>query len=543
MRKTTLIAMLLLAFLNLHAETEKIVIPNLSEVMVYRQGAELTYKAEINLKKGMNTIVFDSIPLNIDANNIRVSAKNKAVILSVTAEQKNVKTPDKTKAVFALEDSITELNYRIADLKNQLTVLDGEQKIINSFKLTPTAEQKVSIAELKEHAAFYNERLTTINKEMLDINTKIGKYTKFITDLNQQISQFYNTGKVGKNSNSLKFLISAGEDMKTSLSAVCFCQNAGWIPLYDIKVPDVNSPVQLVYKGNVYQSTGFDWEDVKISLSTRDPSRSSLMPELSPWFLRITEIANNVIRTNSLSVASEDSSPLYPESQSKARGSRTYETSNRIDGLNVYGETSKQLAVEFSPELSYSIPSDNKYHLVVLQEKELSADYQFYSVPKLDKDVFLVARVSDWGKYDLLEADANIYFEGTFVGKSKIDPATSEDTLNLSLGKDKNISIERNVLKKYTEKKFLSSDIEKTFGYEIKVKNNKKNNIKITIEDQYPISTHSDIKVELLEKSDAGQDEQTGKLKWTFELEPGKSKDSKLIYKITVPKKMRIENF
>lgn len=479
MKKIIIVAIILLAYVNALAETEFSVIPDLIDVMVYKQGAELTYKSEVSLKKGMNTIVFDSIPLNIDLNNIRVSAKNKAVILSVTAEQKTVKTPEKSDEIIVCEDSITHLNYLISDLKNQLTVLEGEKKIITAFNLSPTTDEKVTVAELKEQTAFFNERLTVIHKSMLDINTAIGRNSSQINAQNQKVSQLYNSNstKIGKNSNSLKILISAANDMKTTISAVCFCQNAGWVPLYDIKITDVNSPVSLVYKGNVYQSTGFDWEDVKISLSTRDPSKSAMMPVLNPWFLRITEIPDN-IRVNGLQT-NDFAAPLSPGAVGEGyvvRGSRAKESllNNRIEGLNVYGETSKQLAVEFSPENNYTIPSDSKYHLVVLQEKELGADYQYYSIPKLDKDVFLVARVSDWGKYDLLEAEANIYFEGTFVGKSRIDPATSQDTMNLSLGKDKNITIERNTLKKFTEKKFLSSNVEKTFGYEIKVKNNKK---------------------------------------------------------------------
>ena len=117
----------------------------------------------------------------------------------------------------------------------------------------------------------------------------------------------------------------------------------------------------------------------------------------------------------------------------------------------------------------------------------LPAKYKYFCVPKIDKDVFLIANISDWEKYNLLEGEANIFFEDTYVGKTLLDIRHATDTLQISLGRDKNISVKREKVKNFTTKQFIGSKKEESRVWTINVKNNKNQKINMLIFDQVPI--------------------------------------------------------
>jgi len=157
----------------------------------------------------------------------------------------------------------------------------------------------------------------------------------------------------------------------------------------------------------------------------------------------------------------------------------------------------------------------------------MPAFYKYYSAPRLDKESYLLGEIADWEKLNLLPGEANIIFEGTFIGKSVIDPLSTMDTLNLTLGKDKRVVVKREKLVDF------STEI---FTYEITVKNNKKEKITMLLKDQYPISTNKDIEVELLESNGAANNTEIGVLTWAVNLEPGETKKYRVSYSAKYPK-------
>ena len=186
--------------------------------------------------------------------------------------------------------------------------------------------------------------------------------------------------------------------------------------------------------------------------------------------------------------------------------------------------------------MPYTVKSDNKSYAVDIDSYNLPAFYQYYSVPKVDKTAFLTANITDWEKYNLLEGEANIFFEGTFVGKSLLDVRYASDTLQISLGRDKNVSVTREKIKDFTSKKFIGSKKEEARAWDIIVKNNKSQAINMVVYDQVPVSTLDEIKVEISKTSGAKQNSTTGELKWEFKLDPNKTKKFKLQYSVKYPK-------
>lgn len=193
-------------------------------------------------------------------------------------------------------------------------------------------------------------------------------------------------------------------------------------------------------------------------------------------------------------------------------------------------------SVEFDIKTPYTIPSENKTTVVEMEHYALEADYEYISVPKVVSDAFLTANIPNWEQYNLLEGEANVFFENTFVGKTILDTRYTSDTLNVSLGRDRNVQVKREKAKDYKQTRFLSSKAEVTRNWTINVRNNKSQAISMTILDQIPVSTLSEIEVTPEELSGGILNKEDGEVKWDLNLAPSQRQELNLKYKVRYPK-------
>ncbi len=196
----------------------------------------------------------------------------------------------------------------------------------------------------------------------------------------------------------------------------------------------------------------------------------------------------------------------------------------------------KQTSVDFEIKTPYTIKSDNKSYSVDMEVYQLPANYQYFSVPKIEKAAFLVANVVDWEKYNLLEGEANIFFEDSYVGKTLLDTRSATDTLQISLGQDKNVVVSREKRKDFTTKQFIGNKKEENRSWEITIRNSKSQPINMIVLDQVPVSTLEEIEVGIQNISGARHNPETGEIKWEFSLDPGARKELELNYSVKYPK-------
>lgn len=187
--------------------------------------------------------------------------------------------------------------------------------------------------------------------------------------------------------------------------------------------------------------------------------------------------------------------------------------------------------VEKTPGLN-TIPDDGADHEVMVKDITVDAEYNYYAVPKLSKEVYLVASIPNWKKLDLLDGTVKLFLNNMYMGESFINARQTEDTLNLSIGKDKELAIERKDLRTYSSKNLIRTSDKVEREWMITVKNNKSTSAKITVEDQFPVSTESDIKVVLMDNGGAEVDEVEGRLTWKLQLKPGEKKELKFSYSV-----------
>jgi len=306
--------------------------------------------------------------------------------------------------------------------------------------------------------------------------------------------------------------------------------NTSWKPFYDVRIKDTKSELQLVSKAYITQNTGESWQNVILKLSTTNPNESGSKPSLNPLYLQFQSVQyENQVLHDAASLRKNNN---MPPSQNDGLAYST--------GIATTNQTA--INIEFIATSAYTIPSDNTPHQVDLSISNLKATYAYGAVPKMDKDAFVTAKVAGNDLVNQVSGEANIYFDGTFVGKTYINGTTS-DSLLLSLGRDKRIQIQRTLIKDYTSKTVNGNSKKELNTWEIAIRNTRKESVEIVIEDQFPVSTDKDIEIKLITNGGAEVDATTGKLTWKLFLEPEKSIAIKFSFEVKYPKEKVVSGY
>lgn len=543
--KKIISTVLLLAIASItYSTNQKIVKSEIKNVTVFLNGAQVFRKASINLKKGVTEIVFDSISSSINANSIQVKGKGNYTILETKYKYYQPVTattpPNIPKNILAkiqqIQDSLDYINFDLEDLKYKKDVLELEKQLLVGNK----SMKSDSLALLKDAMSFFREKYNDINSALIRVkkqeyvlNKTKNRLQANLNKINTDNAQKY-VAKKAYPRYQIVVTVSANVPTPGILNVNYLVANASWSPKYDLRASGINEPVELTYKANVYQNSGENWQNVRLKLSTNNPNKSKTKPNLPVWYLNYYTAVNYNQRSKkgytmdaiaTKSQAAQDDFNEKEEELSPATTSAYYASMNE-----------NLTNIEFDISIPYSIPSDGQNHLVAVKNEKLDAKYQYYMVPKLDKDAFLVADVRGFEDLSLLPASANIYFEGTYIGKTMLNPDVMGDSLTVTLGRDERISIRRKLIKEEKKEKFLADKTLKYFTYELEVKNHRPNNVDIIIEDHIPVASNDEIKIGLLSFDKADYKKESGMLSWKFNLAPKQNKKMEFKYSVEYDK-------
>ncbi|MBN2730054.1 MAG: DUF4139 domain-containing protein [Bacteroidales bacterium] len=525
---------LTMAVLCAVADEEKPLTTKINNVTVFLSGAQIERTGSMYLTSGNYDIVIEDLPTTINSNTIQVTGKGNLTVLSVENRINYLKSQKKTKEVITLEDSLKLMQKQIAYQQALLQVYREEEAMILANKLIGGADNGVDIAALKANADFYRIRLTDLKTKQLDISYKVADMQLTVNRLNQQLSEL--NAKRNQPTGEIVVRVHVTSAGQASFNVKYNVANAGWTAMYDIRAIDVNNPVSLNFKAGVYQNTGENWDNVKLTLSTANPNQSNAKPILSPWYLYYNNYYNTV-NAGSRNKASAVAPTVAMDNEEVL----AYETEKDFGSAVEYTTVVEYpINFEYTIDLPYDVNSNGKVRIVEVQKYELDATYEYFAVPKVDPDAFLLARVTGWEKFNLLPGESNIFFMGTYVGKSYINPLSAMDTLDVSLGRDKAISLKREMIKDFTSDQFIGTNRRITKGWEMTIKNNKSKEIEIVIEDQFPISSNKEIVIEHVEDSEGIVNETIGKVSWRFKLKPYESKKIVIKYSVKFPKEQTV---
>ncbi len=620
----------LILCLQLTAQTKKNIDSKIEKVTVFLDGAQTQRTAKVPLIAGKQELVFTNISPSIDKQSIQVKADGNVTVLSVIHQQNFLKEQEKQDEIKNIETQKETQLEKIALQKNILNVYKQEENMLIKNQQIGGANNGLKAVDLKEAADFQRSRLTEVYQKQMETDRAIKKLELELGKMNKQLVEL--NQKVETSTSEIHVTVNIKETSSSNFTVTYLVQQAGWFPTYDIRVKDISSPINLQYKANVFQSSGEDWKDVKLFLSTGNPNENGTKPTVNPWYLKYTyayqPVSNTIQSTYSAGsvrgrVTDDKGNPVagasvlvkgsttgtvtdkngfytinvpagsnilvissvdFEQTEIAATGgfaNVTMRTNNQqlsevvVTGYGVkkdadgwtevgdYSKSKKELGLSYSKVKAsdiersqniittidyqptttvyeikepYTILNDGKTYMADIDGYEVKALYEYYAAPKIDPDAFLTAKVVDWQELNLLPGEANLFFEGTFLGKSLLDVANATDTLNISLGKDKGVAVKRTLLKDYSSKKFLGSNKTDAKQYEIVVRNNKQLPINLIVEDQFPISTQKEIEVQERKYEGAKLDDDTQRLTWQLTVEAKKEHKVGFKYEVKYPK-------
>jgi uncharacterized protein (TIGR02231 family) len=542
-----MLGMLSLAVHATNGDNEQKFKSSVESVVVYLDGAEITQSKTITLEEGRNTIIFTGISSRLVSKSIQINAGLDASILSISDKINYLESAIETPKIRQLKDSIKILSEQIDMFNYEKEAYDKEKELLVQNQAMGGREKAVAVAELKLAADFYRARIKEINTELFKLDKKTDQANERLTKLNKELLEA--NGKVNPPTAEITVLLATNAKLTTRIELKYLVSGAGWAPSYDLIAEDINKPIELKYRAKVYNNTAVDWTNVKIKLSTSNPTLSAAKPQLAAWYLNFeNEYAINNYQQNKMQQYQQRLDNNNNNNYNKEAGNvpaaayggapndGTFKTQPKQPLVNYEEIQVSDLSAEFDIKNTYSIPADSKPYIVEVTNYNLPASFQHYSIPKTEKEAFLLARIGGWEQLDLVEGPANVYFGGSYVGQSYIYTRSLDDTLDLSFGRDKKVMVSRTRLKDFNSKTFSGNNKKETQSYEITIKNNRKAPITIEVEDQLPVSQNSEIVVETIELSKAKKDDATGKLTWSFTIAPGEQQKITLTYSIRYPK-------
>ncbi len=603
---------------NIHAQIQqKNIDTKIEKATVFLNGAQINRSGKVAVPTGNSEIIFKGISPYINKQSIQVKGEGDFTVLSVIYKLNYLQEQTKQNDVQKIEDQKEILQDKIDAENNMMGIYVNEENLLAKNQAIVAQNTGLKTIELKEAADFHRQRLTELKTKETEINKSLKKLNAEMAKLNKQQDELNKQATTA--TSEVVVTVQSETIINANFTLSYFVDKAGWYPTYDIRVKDISHPITMAYKANVYQSSGEDWKEVKLTLSTANPQQNGEKPNLASWHLHyftpqfyginnanrntynpnVREVAGRVTnqkgepvtftsvtikgtKTGTTTDANGNFRITIPYNAStiifSAVGMQTRELFISSNAMNIamqetnqslsevvvvgygasrsgdeytssYSKTKKETSIPLSVserenttsfsydiETPYSILNDGKTTTVEMKTMEAPALYEYYCAPKLEQDVFLTAKITDWADLNLLEGESNLFFEGTYLGKALINPKTAGDTLNISLGRDKNIIIKRTSIKEYSKKQFLGSNKIDYRTFEISIRNNKKQNINLIVEDQFPISTMREVEVDRIENKEADIDTETGKLKWVIQLEPAKEKKVTFKYSVKYPK-------
>jgi uncharacterized protein (TIGR02231 family) len=502
---------------------EKTVSSSATSVRVFLNGAQVTRSASFSLDQGTTTVVLEGLSQFINPSTIQVSGKGNFLVMDVNHQMNYLQEQEKTREIRLLEDSLSKLSGQLEFEKGMLWVSREEESLLLSNKALGGTQTGVKTSDLKEAADFFRTRLKEIKTKQLEHERKIKELDDSIQKIQAQLA--LQKGKRTRPTSQISVTLSAAGKTNGTLEVSYFTQGAGWTPFYDLRAKSVNDPVELLVKAQVFQNTGETWNMVRFSVSSANPVRTGQRPDLNPWYLGFFQPPSSQVMIRGMA------------RQSKLSTEEVFMVMDDAVSLSESVVVSEnQVSFEYELAVPYSLPPDGKKYTLELQTHSFPASFEYHCIPKIDTDAFLIARVTGWESQNLLPGDMQLFFEGTYVGKSILDPGSISDTLQLALGRDKGIVVKRTRLSEYTERRFLGQNRIDSRGWEISVRNNKALPVKLIVEDQIPVSTNKEIEISAQEVSGAAFNRETGKLTWTVYLSNGEGKTFRTKYSVKYPK-------
>ncbi len=528
MAKRLFILCLALALVPAAAVTDKATETAIKKVTVYPDRALVTRQAKLNLTTGLRTVTISGLPGGLKDDSVRARGKGtaKVKLLGLNVSRKQLYRADEEQ-IRELEEKLESLRSRIQRLKDERAVLNEETEYIESLadNFVKVYNRGILMGSYSPEKLAGTEkmiarRLEAIAESRVEAGAEIRKLKKKVEAVREELNKLKRPGRSEKKELEVELQCLSGGEFNLEFTYVI--SGAGWKPVYDVRAEPGNEKIELVSRARITQRTGEEWENVQLVLSTASPHVGGEMPEPRPRVLNIAEGKGKRGWGDMLGMA---------KFQAKAP---------RVD--TAAAQVAKtETAAEYRIEKPYTISADGKPHFVPIGTDTFEGEFSYAAIPSRSPYAYLQAKVENTADKSFTGGSASIFLSGRFVSRVSIPDWAPGEEIEMPLGIDENVSVERKLLNKKTETFLGKTTV--SYKWKISVANNLNKNTLLKLYEPIPQSRHEDIEVKVTSTDpEPSETEQGGKARWDIELDRGEKQEITLGYKIKYPSDKKVRN-
>lgn len=529
----------------------------IKSVTVYNNRAKVSRDAVVNVPKGAHNVIIKSLPISLMPDSLRVKGSAKANVTLGAITHKRVISRDLTAA------REKDLNNKIQTLQDQTKLINAEKKALNTQHqfLKNIAQQAQlrsdeAIAELKLNSSEWSaasaeilSQTSQILKAHLHYDIKLRDLNKEIQALRKELNQF-RTGQKSVYDVSVALESDAATQLTLSLSYQT--SGATWRPIYDARLnagKDGEADLELVQYGSVTQSTGEDWNDVSLTLSTAQPHRNATIGDLHPQWIDIyrprkrrnmaydMEMGMNQSSVAGMAMKAESPSADFADMDEEDMMLEEKEMAYASVAVQKHG-----FVAEYTIPGPSSVLSNGTQSKLRIGTSQTKSELQVHIKPQLSQSAFIVAKVTLEGDTPLLAGSMNLYRDGAFIGRSHLPLLNPGKEHYLSFGIDDQVTFKHKTLKDMKKDAgMILSDNMQERHFVTTIENHHARPVNIVLQQRVPVSKNEDIKFDLLkDKTTPGFETDwnnvKGVMSWNLNLAPQAKESVKLGWKVEWPK-------
>lgn len=499
-------------------------------VTVYPGQARITRRGSSTLTSGRHTVLVGGLPLGLDRDSVRVNGLGAATVSGVDVlTQRNPRTPDTR--IAELTERRDALSRALLELEDADTVEQSRAELIGEVvrKAGGTyakafARQTVEPAALSGLADRLGDQFSEVLARRRDIADRRMRIQEEHDEVVRELS-----GQHGQQPDrcAVAVELEVAQDGAVDLEVSYVVGGASWTPSYDLRLQ--GQSLRLTWFGMISQSTGEDWPECPLQLSTARPAGTQSIPELDPWYL-------------------DQVAPPPPPAPGGAPAPRMQRMSMAGAAADTYGsmEVMKSAVAEaehgtvattYRPSRPVAVTADGTAHRTMVAVADLDAKLDHVAVPLRSQDVYLRATVTNGSDHALLPGRAALFHDAEFVGSTTLEPWAPGEELELALGVDDRVRVERDLVRRKAGKSVLGSARRQEAEYRIKVANHTGRPAQVTVVDQLPVPVHEGIELRDVRISPEPQERtDLGELTWKLALDAGQSTEITFGFRVDVAK-------
>ncbi len=517
----------------------KVVETDVIAVAIYTNQALVTRRGLVELNGIENELIVSQLPVTLDTESVRVSGKgNVAVRLKGVNVEKIYTTESVVARVSHLHQQIEQLEAQKRQFQAQMDALALQSRFIEGLREKTEEQFSISLARKSISLSETLDLLNFLGSQYTEYAISTEDYKNQQRELEKQLEVLYASLKQTKSPQPQEsFNVTVGIETTGSgefeLEVSYVVNRASWKPLYDIRVDSKAKSVNLGYLAQITQNSGEDWTNVNLTLSTAKPGSGTLPPKPQPWYIDIPQPG---MKRRARRFAS---APMAPKSRSFDFEEDNFsgeieELENTIEADVITAEVSQEgNVVTFNLDGNGNIPSDGAPHKTTIFQDDYPCSFSYITMPRLVSFAYLQAKVKNNSNgATLLPGKANIFRDNIFVGTSELENTVPGEEFKLNLGIDEGLKIERDLVEREVDKRFIGNLRKITYGYRLQISNLLDTEAKLKLIEQLPVSRNEQIKVRLNRTNPQIQPGEMGTLEWNLTLAPQDRQE--IYYQFTV---------